>query len=146
MLKKISITFFSKLTNAVLGFLNAILITQFLGAEGKGITTLFMTSLSLCLLFCQIIGGNAMVYLSSRLPVSLLLLASYVWAIVISIVLTSILNILDICPPQFAVELIIISILFALFHTHLFILLGKEKSFLFNVLTPLPQLLQLVAS
>ena len=146
MLKKISITFFSKLTNAVLGFLNAILIIQFLGAEGKGVTTLFMTSLSLCLLFCQIIGGNALVYLSSRLPVSLLLLASYIWAIVVSVVLTCILNVLGICPPQFVVELSIVSILFAFFHTHLFILLGKEKSLLFNALSPLPQLLQLFAS
>ena len=134
------------MTNAVLGFLNAILIIQFLGAEGKGVTTLFMTSLSLCLLFCQIIGGNALVYLSSRLPVSLLLLASYIWAIVVSVVLTCILNVLGICPPQFVVELSIVSILFALFHTHLFILLGKEKSLLFNALSPLPQLLQLFAS
>lgn len=146
MLQKISITFFSKLTNAVLGFLNAVLITQFLGAEGKGVTTLFMTSLSLCLLFCQIIGGNAMVYLSSRLPVSILLLASYIWAIVTSIVITCILYVLGICPSQLVVELSIISILFALFHTHLFILLGKEKSLLFNALSPLPQLLQLFAS
>ena len=146
MLKKISITFFSKLTNAVLGFLNAILIIQFLGAEGKGVTTLFMTNLSLCLLFCQIIGGNALVYLSSRLPVSLLLLASYIWAIVVSVVLTCIFYVLGICPPQFVVELSIVSILFALFHTHLFILLGKEKSLLFNALSPLPQLLQLFAS
>lgn len=134
------------MTNAVLGFLNAILIIQFLGAEGKGVTTLFMTNLSLCLLFCQIIGGNALVYLSSRLPVSLLLLASYIWAIVVSVVLTCILNVLGICPPQFVVELSIVSILFALFHTHLFILLGKEKSLLFNALSPLPQLLQLFAS
>lgn len=129
-----------------MGFLNAVLITQFLGAEGKGITTLFMTNLSLCLLFGQIIGGNAMVYLSSRLPLSLLLLASYVWAIVTSIVLTCVLYLFGICPPQFVFELIIVSILFTLFHTHLFILLGKEKSVLFNVLSPLPQLLQLVTS
>jgi len=146
MLKKISLTFFSKLTNAVLGFLNAILITQFLGAEGKGVTTLFMASLSLCFLFCQIIGGNAMVYLSSRLHVSVLLIASYVWAISVSAVLTAVLYVLGFCPPQFVVELAIVSTLFALFHTHLFILLGKEKSLLFNVLTPLPQLLQLIAS
>lgn len=146
MLKKISLTFFSKLTNAVLGFLNAILITQFLGAEGKGVTTLFMTSLSLCLLFCQIIGGNAMVYLASRLHVSVLLIASYVWAISVSVALTAVLYVLGFCPPQFVVELAIASTLFALFHTHLFVLLGKEKVLLFNVLTPLPQLLQLFAS
>lgn len=145
MLKKISLTFFSKLTNAVLGSLNAILITQFLGAEGKGVTTLFMTSLSLCLLFCQIIGGNALVYLSSRLPVSLLLLVSYTWTIAVSAVLSCLLYVLGFCPPQFILELITVSTLFALFHTHLFILLGKEKTVLFNMLSPVPQLLQLAA-
>lgn len=146
MLKKISITFFSKLTNAVLGFLNAILITQFLGAEGKGITTLFVTNLSLCLLFCQIIGGNSMVYLSSRLPASTLLVASYLWAIVVSILLSASLYVIGMCPPQYLIELIVISILFSLFHTHLFILLGNEKAILFNLLSPMPQLLQVGAA
>lgn len=146
MFKKISITFFSKVLNAGLGVLNAILITQFLGAEGKGETTLFMTNLSLCLLFCQIIGGNSLVYLSSRLHVSMLLIASYIWATVVSIVLTCLLYSIGMCPAEYFIELMIVSILFALFHTHLFILLGKEKSILFNVLSPVPQLLQFIAS
>ncbi|WP_018341628.1 hypothetical protein [Cytophaga aurantiaca] len=146
MLKKISLTFFSKLTNAVLGFLNAILITQFLGAEGKGITTLLVTNLSLCLLFCQVIGGNSMVYLSSRLPTSVLLVASYLWTIVVSVLLTAILYFIGMCPSQYFIELIVISILFSLFHAHLFILLGNENTILFNLLSPLPQLLQVGAA
>jgi O-antigen/teichoic acid export membrane protein len=145
MLTKISITFFSKLTNAILGFLNAILITQYLGAEGKGVTTLFITSVSLCLLCCQIIGGNSLVYLSSRLSASVLLFTSYIWAIVVSSTVSCILYFLGMCPSQYLVELIIVSILFTLFHAHLFIFLGKEKIILFNVLNPLPQLIQLLA-
>lgn len=132
--------------NAVLGLLNAILITQFLGAEGKGVTTLFMTNLSLCLLCCQIVGGNSMVYLSSRLPVSVLLLVSYIWTIFVSIAVTTLLYFSDMCPPQYFIELLVTGILFALFHTHLFILLGKEKTILFNIMTPVPQLLQLIAA
>jgi O-antigen/teichoic acid export membrane protein len=131
MLQKITVTFFSKVLNALLGFLNAILITQFLGANGKGVTSLFMASVGLCLMFCQLMSGNVLVFLSSRMPISTLLLVTYAWSVIVSIVLSILL---------FTFHLFF----YALFHAHAFILLGKEKTHLYNILIPLPLLLQII--
>ncbi len=146
MFKKISITFASKVINAFLGLLNTILITQYLGTNGKGITALFTTSLGLCLLLCQIIGGNSFVFLSSRIQTSTLLFPSYIWAGLVATTTAFILSIIGLCPSEYWIELAIVSALFGMFHTHLYILLGNEKTIIFNVLTPLPQLFQLFAA
>jgi O-antigen/teichoic acid export membrane protein len=143
MFKKISITFVSKVINALLGLLNTILITQYLGADGKGVTALFTTSLGLCLLLCQIIGGNSLVFLSSRIQASALLFSSYLWATFVATTAAFILSSVGLCPHEYWIELAIVSALFGMFHTHLFILLGNEKTIAFNVLAPLPQLFQL---
>ena len=79
MIRKISFTFVSKLTNAVLGFTNTIILSQNIGTEGKGVVTMFMSNLRLCLLLCHLIGGNAMVYLSARYNSLKLIMHCYVW-------------------------------------------------------------------
>jgi O-antigen/teichoic acid export membrane protein len=144
MLQKITITFFSKVLNALLGFLNAILITQFLGADGKGVTSLFMASVGLCLMFCQLMSGNVLVFLSSRMAISTLLLASYVWSIIVSIILSILLFIFHLLPPEYLIDCIAISAFYAFFHAHAFILLGKGKTHLYNILIPIPLLLQII--
>jgi len=144
MLQKITITFFSKVLNALLGFLNAILITQFLGADGKGVISLFMASVGLCIMFCQLMSGNVLVFLSSRIPISTLLIISYVWSIIVSIVLSSGLFTLHLLPAEYLIDCMVISSLYALFQAHAFILLGKEKTHLYNILIPIPLLFQLI--
>ncbi|WP_299253223.1 polysaccharide biosynthesis C-terminal domain-containing protein [uncultured Cytophaga sp.] len=144
MLQKITVTFFSKVLNALLGFLNAILITQFLGADGKGVTSLFMASVGLCIMFCQLMSGNVLVFLSSRMATSTLLFVSYAWSMLISIVLPMLLFTFHLLPSEYLIDCITISTFYALFHAHTFILLGREKTHLYNILTPLPLLLQLI--
>jgi O-antigen/teichoic acid export membrane protein len=146
MFRKISITFISKAINALLGFANTIILTQNLGTEGKGLTTIFMSNLAFCMLFCHIIGGNSVIYLASRYNKYKLLLPSYVWEIFISFFMAWLLYVIGICPKDYWVELGIISMLYSLFNTHLLILLGNENTIIYNVLVPLPLFLQLIMS
>lgn len=144
MFQKITVTFFSKLSNALLGFLNAILITQYLGADGKGETSLFMASVSLCLMFCQLMSGNLLIFLSSRMPISALLIVSYICSILMSTIFSLTLYIFHLLPGEYLMDCIAISTFFTLFHAHAFILLGKNRTHLYNILIPLPLLLQLI--
>ena len=146
MFKKISITFISKAINAVLGFANTILLTQNVGMEGKGIATIFMSNLALCLLFCHILGGSSIIYLTAKINAFKLLIACYIWEPMMAFLMAWLLYLSGICPAAYWVELGIISSLYGLFTTHLLVLLGKEKTSMYNILIPLPILFQVITS
>ena len=109
MFKKISITFISKAINVVLGFANTILLTQNVGTEGKGIATIFMSNLALCLLFCHILGGSSIIYLTAKINAFKLLIACYIWETIMAFLMAWLLYLSGICPAAYWVELGIIS-------------------------------------
>ena len=146
MLKKISITFIAKAINALLGFANTILLTQSIGTEGKGIVTIFMSNLALCLLFCHILGGNSIIYLTAKINAFKLLLACYIWEPMMAFLIAWILYLSGVCPEAYWVTLGFISSMYGLFTTHLLVLLGKEKTNSYNILSPLPILFQVISS
>ncbi|MEY3450804.1 MAG: hypothetical protein RL711_629 [Bacteroidota bacterium] len=146
MLKKISITFIAKAINALLGFTNTILLTQSIGTEGKGIVTIFMSNLALCLLFCHILGGSSIIYLTAKINAFKLLLACYIWEPMMAFLIAWILYLLGVCPEAYWVTLGFISSMYGLFTTHLLVLLGKEKTNSYNILSPLPILFQVISS
>jgi O-antigen/teichoic acid export membrane protein len=146
MFKKISITFIAKAINALLGFANTILLTQNVGTEGKGIATIFMSNLALCLLFCHILGGSSIIYLTAKINAFKLLIACYLWEPMMAFLMAWLLYMAGICPEAYWIELGFISSLYGLFTTHLLVLLGKEKTNIYNILTPLPILFQVTTS
>lgn len=146
MIRKISFTFTSKALNAVFGFANTILLTQNIGTEGKGVVTIFMSNIALCLLLCHVLGGNSLVYLSARYDNFKLLLPCYIWETFAAFFMACLLYITGFCPSEYLFDLGLISLLFGLFKTHLFILLGNENTIGHNLLFPLPSFLQIIVS
>ena len=57
MLKKTLGTFGAKLIGAILNFFIIILLSQFLGPEGKGEASLILTSIAMVLIVGNLIGG-----------------------------------------------------------------------------------------
>ena len=146
MLKNISITFIYKVLNAILGFVNTILITQFLGATGKGIFTIFIANVGLSLLINNIIGGKSIVLLNNKIPTSNLLITTYIWVIFSSVITVFLLNKFSLTNSNYFIQLLIISILYGLHNTHIMCFLGKQQTLLYNIQASLPTVFQFITS
>jgi O-antigen/teichoic acid export membrane protein len=127
MFAKISRVFFSKILVSVLGFFIVILNAKQLGAEGLGVISLIFLCITYNQVVCGLIGGATLMYLASRKPLLQLLLPSYVWAVVSSLVCTLVLRVLHLIPGGYATDVFLLSVLQALGTIHLNLFIGLEK-------------------
>ncbi|RLD34114.1 MAG: hypothetical protein DRI83_08455, partial [Bacteroidetes bacterium] len=86
MINKILNTFGTRSLSAVINFLIAIAVSQYLGPEGKGEQGIIIATIAFVLVFSNLVGGATLVYLVPRYKFSLLLLPSYAWSAGISII------------------------------------------------------------
>lgn len=137
MLNKIIQTFFSKALLGVFSLLTVILTSNFLGAEGRGTTSLILTSITIILVVCNMVGGPVLVYLAPRVPVGDLLLPSTLWAVALSIAGTFVLSLLHLLDAAYIPHIFILTLLNALYYNNMMLLLGKENVRAFNMLNML---------
>lgn len=127
MIKKILHTFLTKIVSSIIGFLTIILISQSIGAEGKGEQSIFLFNIVILMLFATLIGNSTLIYLTPRHKFSDLFFPAITW-IILSI---SALFLVFVFLPNFLVlypfELFVISFLASLTEVNTFILIGKEK-------------------
>lgn len=128
MLKSTLGTFGAKLIGAVLNFLVIILLSQFLGPEGKGEASLILTSVAIILVFGNLIGGAPIVYFTPRKSTKQLLQISYAWCIIITITGYFIMQFVSIGIDQkWSSSIAILSLIEGFTAINLAILIGKEK-------------------
>jgi O-antigen/teichoic acid export membrane protein len=137
MLKKILSTFSTNVATAGLNFLLFMLTAKLLGAQGRGEISLFVTNIALVILFCNLVGGAALIYLSSRYNTFQLALPSYVFAIVTAIATSFSLIWAGQTLPVFENHLIATSVLSGLTSVNMMLMLGKEKVLKYNIVTVL---------
>ena len=146
MLNKILNTFGTRALAAVINLLIAVLLSQYLGPEGKGIQGLLITTITFVLVFANLIGGATLVYLVPRHTPYLLIVPSYAWTFLIALVSYAILQLFPIIDPAFISHICILSVLNSISTINTSILTGKEKigtSNLINLLQPLVLILAL---
>lgn len=147
MLNKILNTFGTRSLSAVINFLIAIVVSQYLGADGKGAQGIIIATIAFVLVFSNLVGGATLVYLIPRYKFSLLLLPSYLWSIIISLIAYLVLWVFDIVRPEFILHISLLSILNSFTNIHSTLLVGKEKikaSNLVSLLQPLIVILSLL--
>jgi O-antigen/teichoic acid export membrane protein len=105
----------------------AILLSQYLGPEGKGIQSLILTTITFILVFSNLVGGATLVYLVPRHDPLKLVIPSYLWTLITSIIAYVILRIYPIIDEGFVLHACILSALNSLASINLSILIGKEK-------------------
>ena len=82
MLRKIIQTIFSKGIISIINFLVVLITARFLGAEGRGQISILFLNVTVILLFNDIIGGSALIYIiPKKNPYSLLIPAMFVGVI-----------------------------------------------------------------
>ncbi len=127
MINKILNTFGATSLSALVNFLIAIVISQFLGPEGKGEQGIILATIAFVLVFSNLVGGATLVYLIPRYKFSLLLIPSYLWSIAIGILAYVILWGFKIVEQEYILHICLLSILNSFISIHATMLIGREK-------------------
>lgn len=127
MLNKVIYTFGTKIASALINLGIAVIISQFLGASGKGEQGIVITTVTLILIFSNIIGGASLVYLVPRYQIKILLVYSYLWSILICCGFYTVLFFIPLVNEKYIIHVAAISLISAFSAVNMNILLGKEK-------------------
>jgi O-antigen/teichoic acid export membrane protein len=133
--KKIFKTFGVKFSSAILNLLIAVVVSQFLGSQGKGEQGIIITTIAFILIFSNIVGGASLVYLTPRLPLKKLLLLSYLWTLLVSGVFTCILLIFPFVESRYAMHIALLAAINSFTAVNCSILLGKENIKASNIIS-----------
>ena len=127
MLKSILGNFSVRFSSAIFNLLIAVLVSQFLGAEGKGEQSLILATITIVLLFHNIVSGASIVYLASRLNARKLLIVSYSWTILISCLTYLLLPKSYYSISYFSLTIAILSAISSFTAINSSLLIGREK-------------------
>jgi O-antigen/teichoic acid export membrane protein len=127
MLKKIIHTFGINAFSAALNMAVAVLLSQFLGPSGKGSQSLILTTISFILIFSNLVGGATIVYLIPRYKTFLLIVPSYLWTLLMSLVSFFILKLTGLIESKYIIHVCILAIIYSVTSIHSNILVGKQR-------------------
>jgi O-antigen/teichoic acid export membrane protein len=127
MFSKILNTFGARALAAVINLLIAVVLSQYLGPEGKGVQSLILTTITFVLVFANLVGGGTLVYLVPRHSASLLLLPSYLWTILVAVASYFVLLLFPIVDPSYTLHICLLSVINSIGAINSSILIGKEK-------------------
>lgn len=144
MLKKSFFTLLSKSGVAIVSFLMAVITARYLGAEGRGMISLFVLNLTVIFMVNNFVGGPGLVYLFPRHRTAELNSAAYLWALVSSITTAAILCIPGFSDWNFFYHLVFLSFFQSVLRIQGNYLLSKEKIIWFNAINALFPLIMLV--
>ncbi|HNW98884.1 MAG TPA: oligosaccharide flippase family protein [Bacteroidales bacterium] len=127
MFSKILNTFSTKFITAIINFFIAVIISQYLGATGKGEQGIIITTITLILIFSNLIGGPSIVYLVPRHPLQRIVIPAYAWSLLTSIIFFFIMNLVYIVKPEYILHVVILTTINSFASINNSVLIGKEK-------------------
>jgi len=131
---KIFKTFGVRLSSAIISLLIAVVISQYLGAGGKGEQGIIITTIALILIFANIVGGASLVYLTPKIPLKKLILPSYVWSFFISALFVIVLFLFPLIELKYVWHVALLTLLNSFTSVNTSVLLGKENIRAVNVI------------
>ena len=134
MIKQILGTAFSRTLITIIGVIILSLNTRYLGAEKLGELSLLLIALHLILQVSELVGGAALVYLQNKHKTNKLLSISYLWAFVVSAFAYLIIKLFFI-EINLVFTITLCAFIQSLNHSHLHLLVGKEKIKYYNLST-----------
>jgi O-antigen/teichoic acid export membrane protein len=134
MFRKIAANFGVRVGSALLNLILAILFSQILGPEGKGEQSLLLTTVAIVIILDGLVGGAALVYLSSRLSWKKLLIAAYFWCLLVSVLAYFCLQAIFSFSKTPASAIVILSAISSFTAVNSSLLLGKEKLKAYNLI------------
>ena len=142
MIKTISNTAFTLAIIAVLNFILVTLVFRELGKPGTTDMGLIVLGISFISMISNIIGGSALVYLTTRESNVTLLFISYVWAVISSIIMGFILYIFKLVPMDFFWWVLVIGFFECIFSSNNQLFIGKGEMFNLNFIKLAQKIIQ----
>lgn len=133
--------FFTRFGAALFNLFIGILISRYLGTEGRGTHGLFIASIALIHLCTNWLGGASLVYLAPRHSVRQLTHISFWWSSLFAGLCWTILFFTGIMPEGYELVILISALIFAWWSNLANILLGKEATQAYNTLQVIHPLL-----
>ncbi|PCH94900.1 MAG: hypothetical protein COB85_05105 [Bacteroidetes bacterium] len=127
MFKKIFYTFSAKTLTSFLSLVIVIMTARYLGAEGRGVISIFILNVAYVLMFIEFAGGGALVYLLPRFNFYQLIVPAYAWAFVWAGMISTVLSVSGLSPPEYHIHLFIISLIHGLNAINSGMLLGYQR-------------------
>ncbi len=127
MFRQIVNTFFTKILSGVFNLVIAIIISNYLGAAGKGVQGLIVTTIAFIIIFAGVIGSGGLTYLLPRYHFSLLVVPAYFWALLMAFLLNIFLIYVEIIPPDYHFHVVILSLILSFTGINNSILHAKKK-------------------
>ncbi|MDQ3100181.1 MAG: polysaccharide biosynthesis C-terminal domain-containing protein [Bacteroidota bacterium] len=116
-----------------------------LGANGLGDISLVVLGITFILLLSNVIGGGAIVYLLPRHHLRTLLLPSYAWAVITSLIAFMVIENFKVVPTGTEIHVVILALLQSIYTIHFNVLLGRERIHVINLLQLLQATILIVA-
>lgn len=135
MFKQIVNTFFTRILSGVFNLVIAIIISNYLGAEGKGVQGLIITTIAFIIIFAGIIGPGGLTYLLPRFHFSLLVVPAYFWSVLMAIGLSVFLTFSEVIPLEYHFHVVILSLILSFTGINNAILHANKKIHQVNYVT-----------
>lgn len=127
MIRNILSTFFTRFSVAIVNLVIAILLSNQLGASGRGEQSLIITLITFIIIVTSLIGSSTISYLIPRNPFSVLIIPSYLWVILIILVCFLVLPYLDLIQANYVTDVCILSLLLSVLNINISVLISHQK-------------------
>ncbi|MFP4023315.1 MAG: polysaccharide biosynthesis C-terminal domain-containing protein [Thiohalospira sp.] len=135
MIRQIVNTFFIKILSGVFNLIIAIIISNYLGAEGKGVQGLIITTIAFIIIFAGVIGAGGLTYLLPRFHFSLLVVPAYLWSVIMAIGLDMFLTFSEAIPLEYHFHVVILSLILSFTSINNAVLHANKKIHQVNYVT-----------
>jgi len=135
MFRQIVNTFFTRVLSGIFNLVIAIIISNYLGAEGKGIQGLIITTIAFIIIFAGIIGPGGLTYLLPRFHFSLLVIPAYCWSVVMALGLKVFLSFFEGIPSTYHFDIVVLSLILSFTGINNAILHANKKIHQVNYVT-----------
>jgi O-antigen/teichoic acid export membrane protein len=145
MMRQAAGTILSRVLITLMSMLVTMIAGHRLGAAGLGDISLIVLGITFIVLLSNVVGGGALVYLTSRVPLGRLLRPAYAWACITVVAAFAVMLVIPITPPRYRTTVVLLAALQSIYTIHLNILLGLERIRSYNRITTAQVLVLLVA-
>lgn len=129
-----------RLLSTISNFLIALLLARFMGPKVKGDATIFITTVTFLVFFCNIVGSQALVYLVPRFRAENLIIPAYIWTALVAGICFSLFRYYEVFTWRRSLNTCIIAALYSVVNINAAVLLAKQDVRRYNIVNIIPAL------
>jgi O-antigen/teichoic acid export membrane protein len=134
MIKNMLTTFLARFFTAGANLVIAILLSNYLGAAGRGEQSLVITLITFVLIISSVIGSSTISYLLPRFSFHALIMPSFVWVFLVSAAGLVFLPFTNLVPAKYVHDVCFLSFLLGIYSINVSVLVSRQRINAANIL------------